>query len=93
MTVDDERSDTVLWLKRNCRGCSEADNRPTPTSLTCTVTQAFGEWVGARSRLHHQFLKSQPLSVGILSARFPSVGSDDVVEGGAPSLPLEIIDI
>lgn len=52
MTVDDERSDTVLLLKRNCKGCSEADNRPTPTSLTCTVTQAFGEWVGVRSRLH-----------------------------------------
>lgn len=51
--VDDERSDTVLWLKRNYRSCSEADNRTTPTtSLTCTVTQALGEWAGARSRLH-----------------------------------------
>jgi hypothetical protein len=52
MTVDDERSDTVLLLKRNCKGCSEADNRATPTSLTCAVTQVFGEWVGVRSRLH-----------------------------------------
>lgn len=50
------------------------------------IAQSLREWVGFRSRLHHQFQKNQPLSVGFFRLLFPVLARYPGMASRAPLL-------